>query len=151
MNSVRSAGSYLTGLLREIPGLTPAKMYDGCTRNAWHLYMFRYDAEKFAGLPKEKFLQALDAEGIPASGGYTPLLWASMIKTIYDTRCGRRVYSEKEIADWPGRNRVPGHEKTCREAVWFTQNMLLGPRGDMDQIAEALRKIHAGAGVLAKA
>src|SRR5207244_3540036 len=36
--------SYLSGLLREIPGLTPARMYARCTRNAYHLYMFRYDA-----------------------------------------------------------------------------------------------------------
>jgi perosamine synthetase len=33
--------------------------------------------------------------------------------------------------------------------VWFTQTMLLGPRGDMDQIAEAIRKIQANADKLA--
>jgi perosamine synthetase len=33
--------------------------------------------------------------------------------------------------------------------VWFTQNMLIGPRGDMEQIAEAVRKIQANAGKLA--
>ena len=37
---------YLTGLLREIPGICPAKMYDGCTRNAYHLYMLRYPKER---------------------------------------------------------------------------------------------------------
>ena len=46
---------------------------------------------------------------------------------------------------------MPEHDKLCREAVWFTQNMLLGPRSDMDQIAEAVRKIHAHAAALAKA
>ncbi len=35
---------YLTDLLSEIPGIRPARMYAGCTRNAYHLYMFRYDA-----------------------------------------------------------------------------------------------------------
>ncbi len=40
---------------------------------------------------------------------------------------------------------MPEHEKLCNEAVWFTQNMLLGTHGDMDQIAEAIRKIHAHA------
>jgi perosamine synthetase len=42
-------GAYLTSLLKEIPGIRPARMYDGCTRNAYHLYMFRYDKEQFAG------------------------------------------------------------------------------------------------------
>ena len=46
--------AYLTGLLREIPGITPARMYDGCTRNAYHLYMFRYNSEAFDGLPARR-------------------------------------------------------------------------------------------------
>ena len=141
---------YLTSLLKEIPGLVPAKMYDGCTRNAWHLYMLRYNPEGFAGLPRGKFLQALTAEGIPASGGYDPVPWETMIKEAFGNPGGRRVYPEKDIAQWSERCRVPEHEKLCREAVWFTQNMLLGTRSDMEQIAEAVRKIHAHAGVLAK-
>ena len=66
-------GQYLTSLLKEIPGIVPAKMYEGCTRNAYHLYMMRYDKAQFANAPRSKFLKALRAEGIPASGGYTPL------------------------------------------------------------------------------
>ena len=63
----------LTDLLSEIPGIRPARMYAGCTRNAYHLYMFRYDAATFGGLPRAKFLKALEAEGIPCSPGYRPL------------------------------------------------------------------------------
>ncbi len=51
----------------------PANMYDGCTRNAYHLYMFRYQPEDFAGLPRAKFLKALLRRGIPCSGGYGAL------------------------------------------------------------------------------
>ena len=65
--------AYLTSLLREIPGILPAKMYEGCTRNAYHLYMFRYKPEAFGGMPRARFIQALNAEGIPCSGGYSPL------------------------------------------------------------------------------
>ena len=43
-------------------------MYEGCTRNAYHLYMFRYDASRFSGLPRAAFLKALGAEGVPALG-----------------------------------------------------------------------------------
>ena len=69
-------GAYLTGLLKEIPGIAPARMYPGCTRNAYHLYMFRYDPAAFAGLSRAAFLKALRAEGVPASGGYSPLIGA---------------------------------------------------------------------------
>src|SRR5437899_3164833 len=61
---------YLTRLLSEIPGIKPAKLCDGASRSAYHLYMFRYDKSRFAGLERAKFLAALSAEGIPASGGY---------------------------------------------------------------------------------
>jgi dTDP-4-amino-4,6-dideoxygalactose transaminase len=143
--------NYLTGQLGQIPGIVPVKMYEGCTRNAWHLYMLRYQAEEFAHLPRDKFLQALGAEGIPCGGGYTPVPWDTFLKESFGTRGARRVFPQEVLDQWPGRCRVPEHEKLCREAVWFTQNMLLGPRGDMDQIAEAIRKIHAHAAALAKA
>src|SRR5205807_3276710 len=64
--------SYLTSMLKEIPGIAPARMYDGCTRNAYHLYMFRYVAERFSGLPRGVFLKALAAEGVPCSGVSSP-------------------------------------------------------------------------------
>ena len=65
--------AYLTQQLAQIPGITPAKMYAGVTRNAYHLYMFRYDPAAFGGLTRAAFLKALRAEGVPASSGYSPL------------------------------------------------------------------------------
>lgn len=47
-------------------------------------------------------------------------------------------------------NRCPANDRLCEEAVWLTQNMLLGPRSDMDQIAEAILKIQEHAGALAR-
>src|SRR5439155_1672890 len=66
-------GKYLTEMLKQIPGIAPARAYEGCTNNAYHLYMLRYNAEAFAGLPRATFLKALASEGVPASGGYSPL------------------------------------------------------------------------------
>jgi len=139
---------YLTGLLREIPGIFPARMYSGCTRNAYHLYMFRYDPNAFTGLPRAKFLKALEAEGIPCSGGYKPLNKETFIETTIQSRHYRNIYPEKELAAHKDRNHCPENDKLCEEAVWLTQAMLLGPRGDMDQIAEAIRKIQLSAAEL---
>lgn len=55
------------------------------------------------------------------------------------------------MQQWLEQNRTcPQNEKLCSEAVWFTQNMLLGPREDMEHIAEAVRKAQKHAGELAK-
>lgn len=143
--------NYLTSMLREIPGIQPAKMYEGCTVNAYHLYMFRYDPERFGGLPRNKFLSALSAEGIPCSGGYSPLNKEAFIKEALETRAYQRLYPADVLKNWAERNHCPENDRLCQEAVWFYQTMLIGPRSDMDNIAEAIRKIQAHAPALAKA
>jgi dTDP-4-amino-4,6-dideoxygalactose transaminase len=142
---------YLTSMLEEIPGVLPAKMYEGCTRNAYHLYMFRYQSEAFGGLPRAKFLDALNAEGIPCSGGYSPLNRESFLPTALNSRGFKRIYPKELLDRYGERNHCPANDRLCQEAVWFTQTMFLGTRSDMDQIAAAVRKIQAGAGALTRA
>ena len=144
--------NYLTKLLNEIPGIKPAKLYDGTTRSAYHLYMFRYDKAAFAGLSRAKFLEALGKEGVSASGGYGMMNKDAYVAGLAKNRHFLKVYGEKRMKDWLEQTQnCPQNDKVCEQAVWFTQTMLLGPRSDMDQIAEALRKIQKHAGELAKA
>jgi perosamine synthetase len=141
---------YLTKQLKEIPGIAPAEAYEGCTRNAYHLYMFRYDAARFAGLPRAKFLRALAAEGIPASGGYSPLNKEPVLTNTLASRGYGRIYDAKTLKAWHDRNHCPANDRLCSEAVWFTQTMLLGPRSDMDAIVAAVRKIQSHSAELAR-
>jgi len=142
---------YLTEQLREIPGIKPEKMYEGCTRNAYHIYMMRYDPSGFAGLPRARFLKALAAEGIPASRGYSPLYKEPFLKNTLESRAYKSIYPSERLAQCVDRIHCPETEKLCEEAVWFGQTTFLGPRSDMDQIAGAIRKIQKQAGALAKA
>jgi perosamine synthetase len=142
---------YLTKLLAEIPGITPAKQFEGCTRNAYHLYMLNYDKAAFAGVSRDRFLKALRAEGIPGSDGYSPINKEPFLKEVLGSRAYKQIYGEERLAAWWANNNFPENDRLCEEAVWFTQTMLLGPRSDMDEIAAAIRKIHDNAGALAKA
>jgi dTDP-4-amino-4,6-dideoxygalactose transaminase len=146
-----SNANHLTRQLAEIPGIRPARMYDGATRNAYHLYMFRYDQNQFAGLTRAQFLKALRAEGVPCSSGYTPLNKEPFLKHTFDSRAYRAIYAEKQLNGWMEQNQCAANDRLCEEAVWFTQTMLLGPKEDMDQIAEAMRKIQRQAGAIAQA
>ena len=60
---------YLTTMLEEIPGISPAKMYEGCTRNAYHLYMFRYKGEAFGGTAPGEVPQGPGRGGDSRLGG----------------------------------------------------------------------------------
>jgi perosamine synthetase len=142
--------AYLTSRLAQIPGIAPARMYDGCTRNAWHLYMFRYDASQFSGLSRAAFLKALAAEGIPASGGYSPLNTQPFLEEALSSRGFKAIYPVAMLQEWRERNRCPQNDRLCGEAVWLTQTMLLGPKRDMDDIAEAVLKVRTHAAQLAK-
>ena len=142
--------AYLTKLLSEIPGITPAKLEDGCTRSAWHLYMFRYAEAQFSGLPRARFLLALAAEGVPCSSGYGPLNKQPFLENVLRGRGYQRLYPAERLRRWRERNECPVNDKLCGEAVWFTQTMLLGGRTDMEQIAAAISKIRIHSAELAK-
>lgn len=144
-----SNAAILTEQLDDIPGITPARMYEGCTRNAYHLYMFRYDPEEFSGLPRAGFLRALAAEGVPASGGYGPLYHEPFLRRALESRGYRAVYSAEQLADYEERIDCPGNDQLCREAVWFGQTTLLGDPAEMDEIAGAIRKIRAHSAAIA--
>jgi perosamine synthetase len=140
---------YLTSQLKEIPGIAPAEEYEGCTRNAYHLYMFRYDPEGFSDLPRSRFLEALEAEGVPCGGGYDPLNREPFLKHTLESRGFQKIYGERRIREWVERNQCPENDRLCREAVWLYQTQLLAGRGDMDDVAAAVRKIRKHASELA--
>lgn len=142
---------YLTSLLQQIPGIIPAKTYEGNTRSSHHIYMMRYKSEEFAGLSRDKFIEALKAEGIPCLSGYAPIDFRKFVQEALAPDGRLRVYSQKQMADWASRCQLPENDKLCKEAVWIMQENFIGPRSDMDQIAEAVRKIRAHAGEIVKA
>ena len=151
MRTREQNAAYLRGLLKEIPGIVPARMYDGCTRNAYHLFMYRYRKEHFAGLPRSRFLEALRAEGVDCNAGYGKLNQEAFIKHSLASRSWKRLFPAHTLAQWEERTACPANDQLSEEAAWFTQTTLLGPRGDMDQMAEAIRKIQRHAADLVKA
>jgi dTDP-4-amino-4,6-dideoxygalactose transaminase len=69
--------NYLTSKLRGIPGLTMPAVADGA-KHVYYVYAMKYDAARL-GLPRETFVKALVAEGIPFGAGYVRPLYLSSI------------------------------------------------------------------------
>jgi perosamine synthetase len=134
---------YLDSKLKEIPGIIPYKLTDGATRSAYHLYPFRYKKEFFDELPREKFLKALSAEGIPCSGGYGTQYHDGLMEEALSSRGYKRLFSEQRLKQYREElHNLPDNEQLTREAVWFYQNMLLAERKDMDDIIHAVQKVY---------
>lgn len=143
---------YLTELLADIPGIEPAKWYPGTTRSAYHLYMFRYLKEHFNGLSRDKFVEAINAEGIPCDRGYGQMNRDAYVTGLASNPHYLRIYGEKTMKEWLERNQCPQNDKlTNEQSLWFFQTMLLGTRENMEQIAAAIRKIQKYAKQIAKA
>jgi perosamine synthetase len=143
--------AYLNKTLKQIPGIKPAKLYKGVTRSAYHLYMFRYDKEMFAGMERSKFMKAMETEGIPCSSGYGKMNKDAYVSDLSKNSHYLNIYGEKTMKNWLERNQCPENDKLTDQAVWFTQNMLLGTKTDMDQIVEAINKIQRHAAEISKA
>ncbi|NHZ87157.1 MAG: DegT/DnrJ/EryC1/StrS family aminotransferase, partial [Planctomycetia bacterium] len=118
-----------------IDGLTITKMYPKTTRSANHLYLLRYDKNKFNGIHRDKFFKAMQAEGVYTYASYNPLY-------------RERLFSidSKEYPWLAGINykdmNFPVTEKLCmEEAVWLKQNHLLGTKDDINDIIMAFKKV----------
>jgi dTDP-4-amino-4,6-dideoxygalactose transaminase len=133
---------YLDAKLKEIPGIKPYKLVVQDARSAYHLYPFRYIKEEFSNVPKEKFIRALNAEGIPCSSGYGQQNKEGLIEHTLNSRGFKRLFSEARLKQWREENVLPGNDRLCSEAVTFSQNILLGSRSDMDDIVNSIIKIY---------
>lgn len=133
---------YLNSIIKEIPGIIPYKLADGATRSAYHAYPFRYKKEYFNNAPRKRFLEALNAEGIPCWGGYGPQNKYGLIREALNSRGYKRLFPEERLRRFREENHLPGNDQLCQEAVCFFQSMLLGNKRDMDDIATAILKIY---------
>jgi len=134
---------YLDSKLKEIPGIIPYQLADGATRSAYHLYPFRYKKEFFDELPRERFLAALRAEGIPCSGGYGQQYFDGLVEEAIKSRGYRRLFSKQRLNRYREElHHLPDNDQLTREAVWFYQHMLLAEKKDMDDIIHAVQKVY---------
>ena len=60
---------YLAEGLKEIPGVDPIARDPRVTRWGFYYWNFHYRPEQFDGVPRDRFLEALQAEGVPVGVG----------------------------------------------------------------------------------
>ena len=122
---------YLSQRLEAIPGVTPPHRGAWCTRHAYHLYPMLIDESQFGGRSRDEIVEAVSAEGITVSPGYTDLL-------------SNQQGLQQLAADHPDAVRVepcPVTEDVCGRSIWVFQQMLLADESDMDDIVTAFAKV----------
>lgn len=125
---------YLNARLAEVPGVGTLRPNPRCEVHGYYWFLFRYDAAQFAGVPRDLFVRALEAEGIPCHIGYPwPLSRNPMFR------------NDPRVRDL----RFPVAERLCQESVVIPHQVLLAGHADLDDIVKAIAKIRAQAAELA--
>jgi dTDP-4-amino-4,6-dideoxygalactose transaminase len=134
---------HLTARLGDFDFLAPPVVRAGCT-HVYYLYSVRYFAERF-GVGRETFLRALNAEGIPAKGGYVKPIY---LEPMYQKRiaygakgCPFACPLYKGRVDY-GEGSCPTVERLYRTEL-FTTNICRYPATieDMDDFVAAVEKV----------
>lgn len=142
--------AFLNDLLSGVSGIEPVPGDGSTDRNGYYLYLLRYFKDEFSGVSRNRFVEALNAEGIPSHIGYPwPLTKNPMFQEIEDGAKGCPYtcpYYGKEVSVKDAA--VPVSEKICEETVVIPHQVLLSPPKELEDIVKAIRKIQQSAAEL---
>lgn len=138
--------SRLRAAIEDIDGLTNLRIDDRVTTQAIYQFVFRFDHEAFAGVDRDVFVAALQAEGVPADGRFYESLPVSELLRPDPARypAWSAAATAAPAADCPNAEHV-----AYRESVWLPHQLLLGTEGDVDDIVEAVLKVQKAVADLA--
>lgn len=142
---------YFRDLLhREVPGVHVLDTDPRVTRKHAYQTIIRYDSSAFEGVHRDRFLQALEAEGVELSGHfYIPLYQIDIFNArtaqwpMLRERYGDGILGHPEIS-------CPVSEAAAYdEAMWMHYPHLSGTRKDVEDIVAAFAKVRKNIGLLA--
>jgi dTDP-4-amino-4,6-dideoxygalactose transaminase len=135
--------------LSKIPGITPQKLDQRCTRNAQYAYIFHVDKDEFASISSDRFIEAMTAEGIPHQASYPPLHELDMFRNGEYRKCLSESVGREQHKFL--KEHFPNTQRAAWETIWIPQPALLGDDEDIHEIVAAIEKIHSNAKELAAA
>jgi dTDP-4-amino-4,6-dideoxygalactose transaminase len=119
------AARFLDERLARFDFLEPPRQDPRVTCHGNYLYIIRLRLDRLGGVPRDLFMKALAAEGIPGIGGYPYPLYRN------------KVFDE-------GNHRsldCPEAERMCRESFWVSHEMMLSAPEDLEDFVRAIAKV----------
>lgn len=142
---IRNANAnYLSDKLKNIPGLTPQKQYEGTESGSYYNYAMKFDAEKF-GVDREVFLKAVRAEGIPFTSYIREGLHrAPWVETVLNQPVYKRFYTEQRLRTYREELELPKCDEITDKTLvaFWGSGVLIGSTADMNDIVNAVTKVY---------
>lgn len=137
----RRLGDRLVGLLQDLPGIHPPERTEGAEHSYWH-FPLRADPDVL-GVPRERFLEMVRAEGVPLGGG-----WIGRLLYQFDSLRDRIAFGSSDFP-WDHRREeaVAYHTGLCPNAEQGVAQLCVlafnerWTEDDIDDAAEAIGKV----------
>ena len=140
----------LTRLLSPIEGIRPLPAQESITRGFYYNFVFQYRPERPAP-PRDLFVAALEAEGIPCEGRfYEPVYRSDLFYTDPEV-CPQLRFLRERPVDYSACLCPVAERAAYQEAVWLPQPLLIGDSQDVRDVAKAVARIMEQREVLAQA
>jgi dTDP-4-amino-4,6-dideoxygalactose transaminase len=111
--------------LKDIDLISLAHVDERVTQHSHYLYLIRLNLERSPGLTKERFVEALAAEGVPCSVGYPQPLYKN------------QVFKEGNHIT----NDCPEAERMCKDTFWLSHEVMLSMPAQASSAAAAIAKV----------
>lgn len=137
-------GEWLAAELTRIGGLLPLKRDPRITKRGYYFFVMRYDKDQFGGASRDRFLEAMEAEGIG-------MLFDAYERPVYrngaflpEARSNTGPVRVPALNPGPdyGNLRLPVAERFCaEEQVVMLHESLLADRRELQKILDSVAKI----------
>lgn len=122
---------YLREMMGNISCLTPLALHAGVRVHGMYMFAMRYRQEHCGGLPVEKFLELVQAEGAPVHRAFST--------TMSEQPVMRNLMARRP--EYFRRLPTPVADQATQEVVYIPQNVFLGTTADMEDIITAVKKV----------
>ncbi|MBI4578176.1 MAG: DegT/DnrJ/EryC1/StrS family aminotransferase [Planctomycetes bacterium] len=132
--------------LAGIPGITGRKLRPDSVQRCLSVIILTFTGEGWDGIHRDAVLEALQAEGVPATLGYG---WANYRNPAFlemPQRLGREAFAfgVDRFPDWQRYvERCPATERACsHRAIFMPHALMLGSEADIQMLADAFAKVY---------
>jgi dTDP-4-amino-4,6-dideoxygalactose transaminase len=135
--------TYLAERLKDIDGIDAFERDPRVTRWSIYYWNFKFNQDKFDGISRDKFLQAINAEGVPMGLGAhgAPVYRNPLFQSI--TNNNTYPIKVSKSLDYTKVN-CPEAERIFRtESLSISHPIFLGELEEMDLIADAIKKVRS--------
>ena len=116
---------FLTSRLCESVLLSPPAVDPRVTAHGFHLFVLRLNAQQTNGISRDRFVEALKAEGIPGISWYPYPIYRNKL-------FASRGYQSPDC---------PEAERMCKECFWLASEVLLADTADLNDVVQAIEKV----------